>query len=109
MKIYKTDIFIQEEDGTTSWDNADTIEYDNKLWLVPTWLDSQSQGFAMPERIIRLDSLRPHPQIVGGKLSYLLQHSIPRRVLEGKCLPEDKLYEILEAPYILVPSVDGAS
>ena len=38
---------------------CDGIEHDEKLWLVPGWLESKSEPIAIPKRMIRFDN-HPH-------------------------------------------------
>lgn len=37
---------------------CDGIEYDSKLWLVPSWLYHDTKQHAIPERMIRFDNLQ---------------------------------------------------
>ena len=43
---------------------CDGIKYNDKLWLVPSWLKHPTEPIAMPVRIIRFDNF---PHQVGGK------------------------------------------
>jgi hypothetical protein len=62
------------------------IVHENKLWLVTSWLINQATGFATPERMIRVDSLDPHPTKVdaseNSKFDYV-NILLPKAVIEG--------------------------
>ena len=63
---------------------VDGLSYDNKLWLVPNWLDYPQEGMSRPERMIRFDNL-PLDQLEENSLyDFLLQEPVPRDVLDGK-------------------------
>jgi hypothetical protein len=56
MKILKA--VVQSTDNGSIY-QIDVIEHDNKLWLVPQWLDIPAAGVSKPARIIWMDTL-PH-------------------------------------------------
>jgi hypothetical protein len=60
------------------------IEHEGKLWLVTAWLIDRSRQEAMPERMIRVDSLTPRPQRCdpGSKFDYE-NILLPKAVIEG--------------------------
>ena len=81
-KIYSVLIMIQDS-GSMAECNA--IKHQNKLWLVPQWIDNPTTQTSKPERIICMDGL---PYQAGGKVgnrefSYLLSSPIPTAVLYG--------------------------
>lgn len=64
--------------------NVDGMSYENKLWLVPKWLDYPLEKMSKPERMIRFDNL-PFDQLEANSLhDFLLQEPIPKAVLDGE-------------------------
>lgn len=64
--------------------NVDGMLYENKLWLVPKWLDYPLEKMSKPERMIRFDVL-PFDQLQENSLhDFLLQEPIPKAVLDGE-------------------------
>ncbi len=100
MKPLKTLVAIE---GEKSLRVFDTIFFEDRLWLVPFWHDSQKAGGSMPERIIALESLDHEKGSVPG-IDYQLKHSIPRAVLEGRSREsKGTVYEVLERPDVFFP------
>lgn len=83
VHIFKTIV----SDGT-SFFPMDTIEYQGKLWLVPKWYESPTEGWRMPERIICLSNLA-HRDLRGMDQSadFGMNVPIPKFVLWGP-IPE---------------------
>jgi len=63
---------------------VDGMSYENKLWLVPKWLDYPLEKMSKPERMIRFDNLPFDQQQENSPHDFLLQEPIPRDVLDGK-------------------------
>jgi hypothetical protein len=64
---------------------ADTVEYQGKLWLVPEWLEAPTEGWKKPRRIIRLDGLEYQRLEAGDpRGNFVLKWPIPRAVIEGR-------------------------
>jgi hypothetical protein len=59
---------------------ADTIKYQNKFWIVPTWLEEPNEGWKMPERIVCLENL-PHQKGNFPGYHFVLTHPIPKEIL----------------------------
>ena len=55
------------------------IEYENKLWLVPSWLKDLAAGTATPIRMIRVDEFEKAEE---GRFDYS-NILLPRAVIEG--------------------------
>lgn len=51
-KVLKVMLFVQ---GEMNLFECSAIEDEGAAWLVPRWLPAQDDGYAMPERLIRLD------------------------------------------------------
>jgi hypothetical protein len=86
---------------------VDAIEFENKLWLVPHWLEAPAQGIRMPRRIIRFDNL-PHQDLRGKNASFgdfVLSYGIPKALLdETISSPTIAIpFEIRELPEIRLP------
>lgn len=60
------------------------IEYENKLWLVTSWLINLETQKATPERMIRVDALDPPAQKCdpGDEFDYT-NIRLPKDVIEG--------------------------
>ena len=104
MKIMKTLVGM---DGEPNIVLVDTIEHEGKLWLVPKWLASPSEGVQRPERIVRIDTLQRQKidRSKGGwAADYLLKAPMPRSVLQGPIQSgKDSVYEVIPQPDIELP------
>ena len=86
----------------------DVIEHDQKLWLVPQWLDSPAEGVSRPARIIRMDILRHQKNAPNSPYGdYILNVPIPT-VLLKLATPKQPVYgfEVQEMPEISFPMRD---
>ena len=99
MKILKV-LVIGIENGTIS--KCDAIEYDNKLWLVPKWIDSPAQGVTRPSRLVRFDTMR-HQVTPNSQTDYVLNDPMPAELFAIRTPPARPGYEILEMPDITFP------
>ncbi len=82
MDAYKTFAFFSDyEQGTAHL--IDTIFYEDRWWLVGTWLESKTTGDRVPETLVLLDTLR-HQEIEGKPYRFVLKPAIPRSVLRGE-------------------------
>jgi hypothetical protein len=82
MKIFQT--FIVEEGGGQIF-TMDTIEHEEKLWLVPGWIEYPDAGYKVPERLICLDGLR-YQTLRNNKADFAVNVPIPRAVLSDPAL-----------------------
>lgn len=100
MRIYSTMVIVEGE-GIFS---IDTIEYEDKLWLVPEWIDGvPEKGYSKPARIICLEYMPLAERGNDINYDYFLNGSISRSMLDGH--PSSKLeylYQIVESPEIVV-------
>ena len=104
-KIYQTLIYFEVGAGTFL---IDTIEYDGKLWLVPSWLETPSEGWKTPARIILLDSLYHQAIPPGGQYDFLLKLPMPKDVYEGRIPKESEgEYVVIERPDVKIPIPRG--
>lgn len=102
MKIYKTlYAFTDAELGKIF--KCDTIEFEGKFWLVPTWLENIAEGTIKPERIICLDYL-PHKRTSSGSpADFILNRPIPKCVFDGEIPAEATFrFDIIEHPDISI-------
>lgn len=106
-KILKTLISFSDLDDGFLY-RVDTIEYQGKFWLVPTWLDKPTEGWRIPERIICLDVL-PHQKTgTSDPADFVLSHGIPKSVFDGRIPPQSEdSYIVVERPDIRFPVIGG--
>jgi hypothetical protein len=85
---------------------VDTIEHEGKLWLVPHWLDSPSEGVTRPNRIIRPVGAAFAPY---GEGEFVLEKPVPKELLARET-PKAPLpgYEVRELPDIRFPLAPAA-
>jgi len=105
MTTLKTVVAIQ---GGNSLFLSDTIEYEGKLWLVPEWLESPTEGYKIPARIICLSNLTF--QKLGGTFpaDYSLSVPVPKAVFDGTHQQPSTLgYVVVERPDIRFPIPRG--
>jgi len=102
MNIYKTAVILSDP-GDNKIYHADTIEYEGKLWIVPTWIESPFLSYKLPERIVCLQTLRHQKSDTHG-VDYILNDPIPRYVLYGQ-IPHTSEYAAIVRirPDIKVP------
>jgi hypothetical protein len=102
IKIF---IFIvgNTEDGKIY--KVDAIEYEQKLWLVPRWLDAPARGVTMPARLIRMDTL-PYQKMTHSSYGadFVLNVPVPK-VLLGPTTPQEAVpdFEVRELPEVEIP------
>jgi hypothetical protein len=103
MKIFKTWVHLYG-DEKAGMCQVDTISYQGKLWLVPSWIDNRVAGLTMPARIICLDAL-PYERDPGAGCDFVLNESIPTAVFYGQIPPPpDSPYLVIESPDVRIPS-----
>jgi hypothetical protein len=78
-------------------EKVDTIEYDNKLWLVALWRELPALKRKRPARLIRLDCL-PHEK--NGKhpdVDYTLSEILPKFLFDPEPLNKQEIrFEVVE-------------
>ena len=101
MKILKTVVTLIDLDALGARIGVDTIEHDNKLWLVPEWIDTQDGRWTKPVRIICLSAL-PHQQSSPNSgADYDLMCPMTKDILSGQIPKETTLdLVIVENPNI---------
>jgi hypothetical protein len=80
------------------------IEYEGAVWLVPRWLRMPDDGYAMPERLIRLDQFA-HQKLgeLGDPADYAINIPIPNALFEGPISRELKeQFVVLDRPAVRV-------
>ncbi len=82
MEVCKTFAFISDRDQVSPH-LIDTIFYEDRWWLVGTWLESNATGDRVPETLVLLDTLR-HREIEGKPYRFALKPEIPKSVLRGE-------------------------
>ena len=80
------------------------IEYEGAVWLVPRWLLMPEDGYAIPERLIRLDQFA-HQKLgePGAPADYAINIPVPNALFEGPISPELKAqFVVLDRPDIRI-------
>jgi hypothetical protein len=78
------------------------IEHDGAVWLIPRWLPMPDEGYAMPERLIRLDQFA-HQKLgqPGDPADFAINVPIPKALFEGPISSELKAqFVVLDRPDI---------
>lgn len=104
--MLKTVVAIE---GGNALFSADTIEHEGKLWLVPHWLESPSEGYRIPARIVCLDGLRAFQKLEKSfPADYSLGVPVPKAVFDGTHpQPLSLGYIVVERPDIRFPIPRG--
>ncbi len=93
--------------GTTdgSVETCTAIEHQGAVWLVPKWLPHSDEGYAKPERMIRLDQSqyqRFDPPVAVGPFAgadFAVNALLPRALLFGEISPQLRTrYAVLDRP-----------
>lgn len=93
-QIFKT--MVPTDSGTI--EKVDTIEHENKMWLVPNWLDQPGLKLTRPNRLILLDSL-PHEKAQIAGCQYVLNTPLPKELFEMSPLTEKaKGFVVVDLP-----------
>jgi len=108
MRIYRT-LMAFSDSAPGKVFLSDTIEYDNKFWLVPEWTENKLIRKMRPTRIILLNSL-PHQKTnnPAAPADFFLNKPIPKCVFDGQVPPETTFeFHIVENPEIFldIPTV----
>jgi hypothetical protein len=89
----------------TSLVMIDVIEYRNKLWLVPEWLDSSDGRWCTPQRMIYVGNLRQcHLRVVGIEATdFALDQTLTKDVLNGSRSTRNAAqYQVIDLPALRV-------
>jgi hypothetical protein len=75
------------------------IEHEGAIWLVPKWIGMPDEGYAKPERMIRLDQFA-HQKLGPPHPDFFVNDPIPRALFEsGRLSPElQKRFVVLDRP-----------
>lgn len=93
-KIYQTAARIKDDVFS-----IDTIWYDNKLWMVPEWIEQPARRSQQPARIVRID-LMNYQKIDDMVLDYVLNDELPEAALYEQAAEG---FEILTRPCVFFP------
>jgi hypothetical protein len=100
-KIFKVVLAYDDRPGLYS---MDAIEHEDKLWLVPSWLEHPSGKYQIPMRIICLETF-PHqrtPDTPG--IDFALNVPLPRAACEGRHqAPAKPVVVVKEIPDLRYP------
>jgi hypothetical protein len=91
VRLFK--VIITFEDGVKG--RCGAVEYQGAIWLVPKWLPYPAEGYAKPERMIRLDQFRYQsldpPVADEGSFAgadFAINDPIPRALFDGPLTPQ---------------------
>jgi hypothetical protein len=82
------------------------VDYQGAVWLVPKWIPFPDEGYAKPERMIRLDQFR-HQRFVPpgagapplGGADFGINEPLPRALIDGELTSKLKeRYVVLDKP-----------
>ncbi len=79
----------------------DVIQYQNKFWLVPEWLDSPDGQWSRPRRIISVKKLQRYDlKAIGTEAAdFALDETLAEDVLTGACSSgKASKYQIIDLP-----------
>jgi hypothetical protein len=101
-KLFK--VIVAFEDGVMC--SCDAVEYEGAAWLVPKWLPYPNEGYAKPERMIRLDQFqyqRLDPPAAGpgpfARADFLVTDPLPKTLFVGELSSQLKeRYVVLDKP-----------
>lgn len=82
--------------------DCSAMEYEGAVWLVPRWLNTPDDGYAMPERLIQLDQFA-HQKLeqTGDPADFILNIPLSRALFEGPITHQLKLlYVVLDRPNV---------
>jgi hypothetical protein len=87
-------------EGDAALYQCSAIEHEGEVWLVPNWLPSPTEGYAIPERMIPLRRFRHHIfESRSGDL--LINIPVPRVLIDGPLSPElTAQFDVLEPPQL---------
>ena len=100
-KILKVMLSVQGEPNIFE---CSAIEHEGAVWLVPRWLPTRDDGYAMPERLIRLDQFA-HQTLgkPGDPADYAINIPVSNALFEGPVSRELKAqFVVLDRPAIRV-------
>jgi hypothetical protein len=74
-------------EGDAALYQCSAIEHEGEVWLVPKWIPSPSEGYALPERMISLRRYR-HQMFENRSGDLLINIPVPRALIDGPLSPE---------------------
>jgi hypothetical protein len=85
--------------------SVDTIKHENKIWLVPRWLEVPALAVSMPARIIRFDDKQHQNPKSGSFGDFVINVPVPKVLLEPTT-PKQPVpgWEYIELPEIEIPA-----
>jgi hypothetical protein len=97
-------VIVGFEDGVMA--ECGAVEYQGAIWLVPKWLPHHTEGYATPERMIRLDQFRHQrfdPPATGpgpfAGADFAVNDPLPKTLFHGELSSQLKArYVVLERP-----------
>ena len=87
-------------EGDAALYQCSAIEHEGEVWLVPNWIPSPAEGYAIPERMIPLRRFR-HQMFENRSGDLLINIPVPRAVIDGPLSPELKAqFGVREGPQL---------
>jgi hypothetical protein len=96
MVIFKAVISRKEDNAQFL---VDIVEYDDRLWIVPAWLEGTIGGTIVPARIICVDGMLMEKAPANSGADYFLSNPLPTALLEGRGVEQG--YVVVEKPDIV--------
>jgi len=97
MRTFKVMISIQDDNGIY---DQDVVEREGAWWFVEAWLDSPSEGYRIPTKVISIG--RPRRQRLTGRsdgVEWVLNDPVPKEIAEYRApLGGEELFVVLEQP-----------
>ncbi len=80
--------------------HCETVEFQDKFWIIPEWKQNNSKNKMRPDRLICLDDLCHQRILSGFPADFVLSEPIPRCIFAGE-IPSGKGIHVLENPDLL--------
>ena len=100
MKILKTAFRFDGEDGYAF---CDALIFNDKLWLVPDWIDEGGSA-SRPVRLIGIDSLEFRPGPIPNfhtHIDFAIMDRLPKSLFDPAVQPPQQ-FDVIEAPDIRI-------
>ncbi|RIJ20322.1 hypothetical protein D1224_14415 [Henriciella barbarensis] len=88
---------------------CDVIYHDDEYWLVAEWLDTPSEGWSSPARLVGLRGV-DHKILQGNDPRIVVSYSLPTFLFDTQTpLPQEHEYEVWDLPPIRIRDKRGMS
>jgi len=76
------------------------VEYQGAIWIVPKWLPAPKEGYAKPERMIRMDQFQFQAIRQPATADFGINDPLPRSLFDGP------LSDTLKTDYVVLDRPD---